>query len=130
MNLAGRMSTQLLNRFRGHPKAILRALALRLGAPKGVTEARKKGFNVPIARLLRRELSAIGDEVLTRNADVLAPYLDADAVRGLWREHRERRANHAFALWPILMLAVWRAGLAKPAARPRLSGSSASIAAA
>jgi asparagine synthase (glutamine-hydrolysing) len=130
MNLAGRMSTQLLNRFRGHPKAILRALAERLGAPKGVTAARKKGFNVPIARLLRRELAPLGDQILTRNADVLAPYLDADGVRSLWQEHKEGRANHAFALWPILMLAVWRAGLAAPAARARMNGSGAATAAA
>ena len=47
--------------------------------------ARKKGFNVPIARMLRRELAPIGDHLLTRDADLLAPYLNPDTVRALWR---------------------------------------------
>jgi asparagine synthase (glutamine-hydrolysing) len=74
--------------------------------------ARKKGFNMPIARLLRRELRPLGDDVLDRQADVLSPYLSPDGVRALWQEHREGRIDHAFALWPILTLATWRAGFA------------------
>jgi asparagine synthase (glutamine-hydrolysing) len=114
MNLAGRLNVRLLNRWTGPPKHVLRILAARLGAPAEVTAGRKKGFNFPIARLLRRELATLADAILDRDADVLSPHLQPDAVRALWREHRDARANHAFALWPILTLAVWRAGLAEP----------------
>jgi asparagine synthase (glutamine-hydrolysing) len=115
MDLAGRMSVRLLNRWNGRPKALLRALARRLGAPPTVTDARKKGFNVPIARMLRGELAPIGNQLFTHDADVLAPYLKADAVRALWLAHRDGQCNHAFALWPLLILAAWRAGLTKSA---------------
>jgi asparagine synthase (glutamine-hydrolysing) len=118
MDLAGRMDLGLLHPRRGPPKYLLRVLAERLGAPRSVTRARKKGFNVPISRLLRNELRPLADEVLEREADVLAPYLRPDAVRGLWRAHRDRQADHAFALWPILTLATWRAGLARPETTP------------
>jgi len=112
MELAGRMDLRLLHPRFGPPKYLLRSLARQLGAPEKVTRARKKGFNVPIARLLRRELRPLGDDVLDRQADVLYPYLSPDGVRALWREHREYRSDHAFALWPILTLAIWQAGLA------------------
>jgi asparagine synthase (glutamine-hydrolysing) len=114
MELAGRLSLRLLNPRCGPPKRLLRVLAQRLGAPPSVTKARKKGFNVPIARLLRHELRPIGDLVLDRNADILSPYLKPDVVRGMWRAHRDRQANHAFALWPMLTLAAWLGDLARP----------------
>ncbi len=130
MDLAGRLSVKLLNRWNGHPKEILRAFSRRLGAPDRVANARKKGFNVPIARMLRRELAPLGDQLFAREADVLAPYLRPDAIRTLWEAHRDGRANHAFALWPLLVLAVWRAGLAAGAEiAPRGTGNVVSTAA-
>jgi asparagine synthase (glutamine-hydrolysing) len=82
--------------------------------PASIAHARKKGFNVPISRLLRGDLAPIAEDVLDHNADVLASFLRPDGVRKLWRAHRDRRADNAFALWPILSVATWKAGLARP----------------
>ena len=118
MDLAGQIDVSLLNPSpKGPPKYVLRKLAARLGMPTTVAGARKKGFNVPIARLMRRNLMPICQQVLDRDADVLAPYLKPDAVRQLWRAHRDREADNAFALWPILTVATWKAGLARPSDR-------------
>jgi asparagine synthase (glutamine-hydrolysing) len=117
MELAGRIQLRLLSPWNGAPKRVLRDLARRLGAPAGVTRARKKGFNVPIARLLRGDLRSLAEQMLDRDADVTTPYLRPDSVRALWRAHRDGRTNHAFALWPILTVATWRAGLAEPPRR-------------
>jgi asparagine synthase (glutamine-hydrolysing) len=115
MDLAGKIPVALVNPApKGPPKYVLRKLAGQLGMPASVALARKKGFNVPISRLLRGNLAPIADEVLDRNADVLASFLKPDAVRELWRAHRDRRADNAFALWPILTVAIWKAGLARP----------------
>ena len=115
MDLAGKIPVALLNPApKGPPKYVLRKLAGQLGMPASVALARKKGFNVPISRLLRGDLAPIADEVLDRNADVLASFLKPDAVRELWRAHRDRIADNAFALWPILTVAIWKAGLARP----------------
>ena len=43
-----------------------------------------------------------------RHADVLAPYLNPEAVRALWNAHVGRAANHGYLLWTLLTLAVWR----------------------
>lgn len=114
MDLAGRIDTSLMLPPNGKPKHVLRRLATKLGAPEAVTDGAKKGFNTPIAALMRQQLARLGDQLLDRNADILSPYLRADAVRKLWRDHRDSRANHAYALWPILTLAAWRAGEGRP----------------
>jgi asparagine synthase (glutamine-hydrolysing) len=115
MELAGQIDVSLMNPPpKGPPKYLLRKLAERLGMPASVASARKRGFNVPIARLMRRDLMSICDQVLDRHADVLAPYLKPEAVRRLWRDHRDEEAENAFALWPILIVATWKAGFARP----------------
>jgi asparagine synthase (glutamine-hydrolysing) len=116
MDLAGALDISLLNPSpNGPPKYVLRKLAERLGMPASAARARKRGFNVPIAQLMRRGgLQGICDRVLDRDADVLAPYLKPDPIRALWKDHRESRADNAFALWPILTLGIWKAGLAAP----------------
>lgn len=116
MDLAGRIDTSLMLPPKGRPKHVLRRLATKLGAPDAITDGAKKGFNTPIATLMRGPLARLGDQLLDRNPDLLSPYLQVDTVRKLWRDHRDRRANHAFALWPILTLAAWRAGEGRPMA--------------
>jgi asparagine synthase (glutamine-hydrolysing) len=116
MDLAGRMDISLLNPApKGPPKYALRRLAERLGMPASAARSRKRGFNVPIAQLMRRGgLQGICDRVLNRDADVLAPYLKPDPIRALWKDHFESSADNAFALWPILTFGIWKAGLAAP----------------
>lgn len=116
MDVAGTIDISLLNPSpKGPPKYVLRKLAEQLGMPKTAAWSRKRGFNVPIAQLMRRGgLQGICDRVLDRDADVFAPYLKPDPIRALWRDHRESKADNAFALWPILTLGIWKAGLAAP----------------
>ncbi|SDS09792.1 asparagine synthase (glutamine-hydrolyzing) [Bradyrhizobium canariense] len=116
MDLAGAMDISLLNPSpKGPPKYVLRKLAERLGMPRSAAWSRKRGFNVPIAQLMRRGgLQAICDRVLNKDADVFAPYLKPDPIRALWKDHFESRHDNAFALWPILTLGIWKAGLAAP----------------
>jgi asparagine synthase (glutamine-hydrolysing) len=116
MDLAGRMDISLLNPSpKGPPKYVLRKLAERLGMPPSAAWSRKRGFNVPIAQLMRRGgLQGICDRVLNREADVFAPYLRPDPIRALWKDHLAGSCDNAFALWPILTLGIWKAGLAAP----------------
>lgn len=119
MDLAGAIDVSLLNPWpKGAPKYVLRKLAERLGMPGEAAWSRKRGFNVPIAQLMRRGgLQPICDRVLDRDADVFAPFMKPDAIRLLWKDHLARRSDNAFALWPILTLGIWLTGLAAPAPR-------------
>lgn len=107
MQLAGQIDGRLLAPLRGPTKRVLRYALRKLNAPADIVDGRKKGFNVPIARLLRTELRGIGDVLLERNVDLFEPFLDPGALRALWREHLERRRNHAYCLWAIMIFGAW-----------------------
>lgn len=128
MEFAGRCAPSLLLSEKGPNKFLLRKVAERLGAPPAVLRAGKMGFNVPIAGMLRKELAPLADYWLERNPDVLAPYLAAGEVRKLWREHLQARANHAFALWPVLVLAEWLGSSSRSLKHTAVEGKADSIA--
>jgi asparagine synthase (glutamine-hydrolysing) len=118
MDFAGRCQSSLLTPMRGASKRLLRRALQRYHAPEDVVADRKRGFNTPLARLLRTSLSGLAQRHFEREVDRLAPYLAPDVVRRLWIEHKDRRANHAYTLWPILTFAIWLEQLARPAAGP------------
>jgi len=107
MDFAGQLHTDLLLPRHGPAKAILRRAARQLGAPAPVWQGRKWGFNVPVSGLLRGSLSGLAEALLVHEAGRLEPWLEPSAVRSLWQAHRERRANHGYALWALLSFAVW-----------------------
>lgn len=108
MALAGDIDARLLTPLGGPDKALLRRAVARAGIGGRVATLPKRGFNIPIAALLRGALAPLGNRLLDHDADLLAPYFSPDGLRRLWRAHRERKANHAYALWSLLTLATWQ----------------------
>lgn len=107
--LAGMIQGSLLSPLRGLEKRVLREALTRL-LPT-VSQTPKFGFNTPVAALLRTGLRDLADRVFDREPDRLAPYFAADGLRRLWRQHAAAEANHAYALWCLLTLAVWSENL-------------------
>jgi asparagine synthase (glutamine-hydrolysing) len=107
MELSGRIHSSVLAPLAGPEKKVLRAALARTGITRDVTAAQKRGFNTPIARLLRTGLDRLGFQLLDQRADRLDPYLNPQAVRALWLEHSEGSRNHGYLLWCLLTFAVW-----------------------
>lgn len=107
MDLAGSLDASLLLDIHGVSKRLLRELLRKLGCPDRLVRARKKGFNVPVAQLLRNELRPLAERVLDRDAASFAPLLRPDAVRAIWGDHRDRRANHSYLLWTLMVWGIW-----------------------
>jgi asparagine synthase (glutamine-hydrolysing) len=107
MEFAGGIDARLLLSRKGDSKRVLRAAAKRLGAPESVVSASKRGFNTPLARLLRADLLPLAEDCFDKAADRLTPWLEPNTVRQLWREHRDAITNHDYTLWPILNLSLW-----------------------
>lgn len=107
MELAGRIDARVLYPEGGPPKAPLRKALAILGAPETVTTAPKRGFNLPVDRMLRGPLAPLGHRLLDERADSLLPWFNPDTVRRLWREHRDRQRSWGYVLWAVLSLAVW-----------------------
>ena len=109
MDLAGRFDVALLNQGCGHGKLVARRLLKFYEAPTEIVRGAKRGFNVPVARLLRTSLAPLGERLLRREADAFAPWLRPEAVVKLWDDHIACRHNHGYLVWALL---VHRIGMA------------------
>lgn len=76
--------------------------------PRHVIYRRKRGLSVPVASWLNRGLRGEVDRLLDPGRLRRDELVDADRVATMLREHRSGRANHAKALWALVMLEYWR----------------------
>jgi asparagine synthase (glutamine-hydrolysing) len=93
-------------------KPLLRRMLARYGLPEAITERRKTGFNVPLAKELRTTYRGVLTRLLI-DGDYVEPYLRADPVRLLARQHLAGTANHAYLLWTLMTFAQWRMHLGR-----------------
>ena len=92
--------------YRGQTKVVLRQYH-RSGSPPSVASRNKRGFTVPIARWLTSTLRSWASELLAPEALEGSGLFDVAYVQRLWGEHQTLRANHAKALWTILVFQNW-----------------------
>lgn len=103
-------------------KHILRE-SLRGDIPDSVLDQPKSGFNAPLQAWMRGPLGDLLIDALRSRRDAAEAFVRVDAVEGLLREHRQRRADHAHALFAILMLALWLDNVATAWHAPRQTAS-------
>ena len=88
-------------------KWLLKRLARRL-LPTSIARRRKRGLSVPIAAWINGGLRGEVDRLLDPVRLASAGLLDPTRVHQLLTDHRARRANHARALWPLIVFERWR----------------------
>ena len=104
MDFAGRIDGTVLQG--GGSKRVLREASQKMGAPEEIARAAKRGFNSPLAQLLRGALKPMAERCFDQELDRLEPWLQPDTMRRLWRDHSARTANHDYALWAALHLSL------------------------
>jgi asparagine synthase (glutamine-hydrolysing) len=72
--------------------------------PPAILKRGKQGFDMPIGEWLTGELA---DEFHDALESIHAPFLDRDAVRTAFVEHRDGRADHAEFLWSVYVYGRW-----------------------
>lgn len=75
--------------------------------PRHVIDRRKRGLSVPVASWINRGLREETDRLLAPRRLEEHGLIDPVYVTGLLTEHRAGRANHAKALWAVIMLQYW-----------------------
>ena len=85
-------------------KALLRAIARRT-LPESAWNRPKHGFSVPLLEFFNGPWRAVGDAQFERTAEI-APFLNASAVRELWRRACAGRASRRLA-FTMLVLLLW-----------------------
>ncbi len=88
-------------------KWLLKRLARRV-LPAGIVQQRKRGLSVPIAAWINGNLRGEVDRLLQPARLEAAGLFEPVRVRQLLTEHRAGRANHARALWPLIVFERWR----------------------
>jgi asparagine synthase (glutamine-hydrolysing) len=83
--------------------------AYRGRLPDDILDRRKMGFELPIGEFLRGPLRDMFCDVVTEKRCQDLPHLRYKGVMDLYREHSERRADHADVLYAVLVL-CWICG--------------------
>jgi asparagine synthase (glutamine-hydrolysing) len=95
-------------KVRGSTTKLLLKSVARRWLPRSITDRRKGGLSVPIARWLngglRDEVDRLLATVRMEQLDLIQPAV----IQQLVREHRTGRADHGRAIWTLLMLGYWK----------------------
>jgi asparagine synthase (glutamine-hydrolysing) len=75
--------------------------------PHDVIYRRKRGLSVPTATWINRGLRAEVDRLLAPDRLRAFELFDEPAITRLLAEHRSGEANHARAIWTVVMLQYW-----------------------
>jgi asparagine synthase (glutamine-hydrolysing) len=95
-------------------KVFLKRYAMRY-LPKSIVHRRKRGLSVPIGRWLRDPLREWATATLS-NERLSQIGIRTSAVKELLSDHCQRKADHARALWTLIVLSEWLDWVAKETA--------------
>jgi asparagine synthase (glutamine-hydrolysing) len=90
----------------GRRKAVLRDVLARY-VPPALFERPKKGFHVPLKHWLGGPLREWAESLLKDRLDAVPAFLDATAVRALWRRYLAGDHGLTHPVWVILMFLAW-----------------------
>jgi asparagine synthase (glutamine-hydrolysing) len=94
-------------KLRGHDTKWILKQAMGASLSPEITGRRKRGFNIPLARLLLGPLEPLLERAFAPERLRREGLLRPETVRDLWEAHRSRRRDHGRLLWNLLMLQLW-----------------------
>ena len=115
-------------KLRGFTTKWLLKRAMEKRLPPGIAMRKKQGFSIPMKNWIRGELMDFThDEIFS--SGLIKDYFNVRVLDDFWKEHQQRRHNHAHLFWALLNLSLWERLLLKgprpgvresPAAQPLL----------
>ncbi len=87
-------------------KRLLRRAAAPL-IPREILHARKRGFSIPTAAWLRKEMKPLAQELLSPERTRTQGYFEPTFVTSLLEEHVARRQDHSRQLWGLMSFSLW-----------------------
>jgi asparagine synthase (glutamine-hydrolysing) len=96
--------------------------------PDRILGGKKRGFNVPLASWLTRDLRDMVHDVLGASRISRAGFFDPAAISALVRAHEARRVDYSRNIYALLMFSLWcDEYLAPVAARPPAAEEAAAV---
>jgi asparagine synthase (glutamine-hydrolysing) len=93
--------------------------------PRDVRRRPKIGFETPVDRWFRGELSAGVEERLLAPGSASRSYFRPETVRAMLEDHRSGRHDHKRVLFSMLTFELWHEQFIRPGARFHAPGSDA-----
>jgi asparagine synthase (glutamine-hydrolysing) len=90
----------------GQSKYILRRLLDKRIGPH-VSQKRKQGFTVPLAKWFQSELKSLAYGHLNPQNQARLGIFRPEAIQKLWDEHQSGRVNHYKRLWTLTVFTRW-----------------------
>jgi asparagine synthase (glutamine-hydrolysing) len=87
-------------------KYLLRELA-RDYLPDDIIARPKKGFGIPVAKWLRKDLKPLSDELLSKDLIERQGIFQYPEIERLKKEHEQGAVDRRKELWTLLMLQMW-----------------------
>jgi asparagine synthase (glutamine-hydrolysing) len=87
-------------------KRLLRRAAEPL-VPAEILQGNKRGFSIPLAAWLQRDLEPLTREVLSQENVRRQGFFRPEAVAGLISDHAAGRADQSRKIWALLVFSVW-----------------------
>jgi asparagine synthase (glutamine-hydrolysing) len=87
-------------------KPVLRKVCERRLPPQ-IHNQPKRGFSIPVARWLRKELKAMAEDAIFGNSTKIPEFLDRGRLERLWSEHQGGARDHGVFLWGLMMFGLW-----------------------
>lgn len=76
--------------------------------PSSILKRRKMGFGVPLEQWFRGScLNTFMKEALLSSRSIGRGYFKAKAIEKLIQEHEQKKFDHGYRLWSLLMLEMW-----------------------
>ena len=94
-------------KLRGSQKKWLLKRAAERLVPDEVLHAPKRGFSIPAASWLRKELREFATDTLSEDSLRRQGFFEPAAIQRLLREHVEEREDHSRRIWGILTFTLW-----------------------
>lgn len=105
MEFAATLPRQLkINGKRG--KMLLREVSSKR-LPAQVVRQPKRGFEIPAAQWLRKELKPMFRQMVFSKHSLITDKLNREEVDRLWQEHLSASRDHSVFLWGLMMLCLW-----------------------
>lgn len=75
--------------------------------PAVTLNRKKEGFNIPVAKWLRGELSELLHDTLTpQNLNAVGVW-KVDAIQKMLGDHRQKKQDYGYQLWGLLTFMIW-----------------------
>lgn len=87
-------------------KRLHKAVAQKL-VPSEIVHRVKRGFEVPIARMLRTTWKSAAEDFLLQPGAPIHDHLDREAIATIWRSHMQGSKDCSKQLFLLLSVAIW-----------------------